>query len=102
MTKIKGLNAISLAGIFLIVGGIIGIALGGYLYFKASGGLKSLDAVYAVQAQMMTYDADGNFTDRGTKEGGDAILGLLENDWKYPLNRANLDPKDPLSTRPTS
>ena len=100
MTNIKGLNAISLAGLFLIVGGIIGIALGGYLYFKASGGLKSLDAVYATQAQMMTYDADGNFTDRGTKEGGDAILSLLEDDWKYPLTRANLDPSDPLVNTP--
>src|SRR3990172_886212 len=91
---IKGLNLISIAGLFLIVGGLVGIALGGYLYYKASGGLKSLGAVYATQKQLMTYDADGNFTDRGTKEGGDAILSLLVDDWKYPLNRRNLDPKD--------
>jgi hypothetical protein len=97
---IKGLNLISTAGLFLIVGGIVGIALGGYLYLKANAGLKSLDAVYAAQRQMMTYDADGNFTDRGTREGGDAVLGLLENDWKYPVNRANLDPNDPLVNTP--
>jgi hypothetical protein len=97
---IKGLNLISIAGLFLIVGGIIGIALGGYLYLKARAGLESLDAVYAAQGQMMTYDADGNFTDRGTRKGGDAILELLENDWNYPVNRANLDPKDPLVNTP--
>lgn len=97
---IKGLNLISYAGLFLIIGGLVGIALGGYLYYKASGGLKSLDAVYAAQNQQMTYDADGNFTDGGKKEGGDAILGLLENDWKFPLNRRNLDPKDPLVNTP--
>jgi hypothetical protein len=76
------------------------MALGGYLYFKADGGLKSLDAVYATQGRMIPYDADGNFIDRGTKEGGDAILSLLENDWNYPLNRANLDPNDPLVNTP--
>ncbi len=97
---VKGLNLISIAGLFLIVGGIVGVALGGYLYLKASAGLKSLDAVYATQAQMMTYDADGNFTDRGTKEGGDAILSLLEKDWQFPLNHRNLDPNDPLVNTP--
>jgi hypothetical protein len=100
MSIIKKLNMITVAGLVLIVGGIIGIVLGGYLYFKADGGLKSLDAVYAAQDRQMTYDADGNFTDRGTKEGGDAILSLLENDWKYPLNRKNLDPKDTLVNTP--
>ena len=91
---------ITLAGISLIVGGIIGVALGGYLFTKAASGLTSLDAVYATQGRMMTYDADGNFTDRGTKDGGDAILSLLEDDWAFPLNRKNLDPSDPLVNTP--
>jgi hypothetical protein len=97
---IQKLNYVTVAGLILVVGGLIGIALGGFLYLKADAGLKSLDAVYATQGQMMTYDADGNFTDRGTKEGGDALLSLLENDWKFPLNRANLDPNDPLVNTP--
>ncbi len=100
MAQVKRMNLITVAGLFLVVGGIIGIVLGGYLYTKANGGLKSLEAVYAAQGRSMTYDADGNFTDRGTKEGGSAILSLLENDWKYPLNRANLDPKDTLVNTP--
>lgn len=100
MAQIKNLSYISMAGLVLVVGGIIGIALGGYLYFKAEGGLESLDAVYATQGRMMSYDSEGNFTDRGTKENGDKILSLLEDDWKYPLNRSNLDPSDPLVNTP--
>ncbi len=100
MAKIRGLNLISTAGLFLIVAGIFGIALGAYLYTKADAGLQSLQAVYAAQNRVMTYDADGNFTDRGTKEAGDKILGLIENDWKFKLNRANLDPNDPLVNTP--
>lgn len=100
MSRLFKINLISMAGLVLVVGGIIGIALGGYLYLKADKGLQSLSAVYAAQNQTMTYDADGNFTDRGTKEGGDKILALLEEEWKYPLTRANLDPKDPLVNTP--
>lgn len=100
MTQIRGLNLISMAGLFMVAGGIVGIALGVYLFTKADAGLKSLEAVYAAQNRVMTYDADGNFTDRGTKEGGDAILSLIENDWKFKLNRSNLDPADPLVNTP--
>jgi hypothetical protein len=74
--------------------------LGGYLYLKAQGGLDSLAAVYESQGRTMTYDADGNFIDRGTVEGGNAILSLIEDDWQYPLNRGNLDPNDPLVNTP--
>lgn len=103
MTQVRQLklpNFISTAGLVLIFGGIIGIVLGGYLYFKANEGLDSLNAVYATQGRIMTYDADGNFTDRGTVAAGDAILSLLEDDWKYPLNRGNLDPNDTLVNTP--
>jgi hypothetical protein len=100
MTLVNKVGWFSLAGFALIFGGLIGVVLGGYLHFKAVDGLKSLDAVYAVQARMMPYDDDGNFTDRGTKAGGDAILGLLEDDWQFPLNRGNLDPSDPLVNTP--
>ena len=100
MERVTGFGFISLAGVALIVGGLIGVVLGGYLYFKAAGGLESLDAVYAVQGRTMTYDADGNFTDRGTKAGGDAILSLIEDDWQFPLNHTNLDPSDPIVNTP--
>ena len=96
MAMVNRFGYITIAGLVLVVGGIIGMVLGGYLYLKAEAGLTSLQAVYEVQNRVMPYDADGNFTDRGTKEGGDAILSLLEDDWKFPLNRANLDPNEHL------
>jgi len=93
MAQLTKLNFISLAGLVLVIGGLIGISLGGYLFLKADAGLQSLEAVYATQGRVMPYDADGNFIDRGTVEAGNAILSLLEDDWAFPLNRANLDPE---------
>ena len=93
-------NYITYAGIFLVVSGIIGIVLGVYLYTKADGGLKSLEAVYTAQGQTMPYNDDGEFVDRGTVEGGDKILAMIEDDWEFPLNRANLDPDDALVNTP--
>lgn len=48
----------------------------------------------------MSYDADGNFTDRATVEDWDAILSLIEDDWAFPLNRGNLDPNDIVVNTP--
>ncbi len=100
MAQLRQLNLISMAGLVLVVGGIVGMALGGFLYLKANEGLTALGAVYEAQGITLSYDADGNFIDRGSKESGDAILSLLENDWSYPLNRGNLDPNDPLVNTP--
>ncbi|NQW20606.1 MAG: hypothetical protein HQ477_07785 [Chloroflexi bacterium] len=100
MAQILRINFISMAGLVLVIGGIFGIGLGGYLFLKANAGLDSLDTVYEVQGRYMTYDEDGNFTDRGTKEGGEGILSLIENDWNFKLNRKNLDPNDTLVNTP--
>jgi len=100
MAQLLKINMISVAGLVLIVGGIFGIGLGGFLYLTANAGLDSLDTVYAVQGRFMTYDEDGNFTDRGTAEGGAAILSLIEDDWNFALNRGNLDPEDTLVNTP--
>ena len=100
MTTLNRLNFVSVAGLVLVIGGIIGMARGGYLYLKADAGLQSLEAIYATQGRYMTYDDEGNFTDRGTAEGGAKILSLLENDWDFQLNKANLDPNDTLVNTP--
>ncbi len=100
MAQLARINLISWAGLVLIVGGIIGISLGGYLWMTANAGLDSLEAVYEAQGRYMPYDEDGNFTDRGTVEGGDAILSLIEDDWQFALNRSNLDPEDTLVNTP--
>ncbi len=100
MARINQMNFVSMAGLVLVVGGIIGIALGVYLWTKADAGLDSLEAVYAAQGRTMSYNDEGQFIDRGTVEAGDAILSLIEDDYKFPLNRSNLDPDDPIVNTP--
>ena len=100
MAQTTRFNFISLAGLILVIGGIIGISMGGYLYLKADAGLDSLEAVYGTQGRYMTYDDEGNFTDRGTAEAGARILSLLEDDYQFALNYANLDPEDTLVNTP--
>ena len=63
MAQLTKINFVSVAGLVLVMGGIVGIALGIFVYLKADAGLRSLDAVYAVQGRTMTYDPDRNFTD---------------------------------------
>ena len=38
MTTLNRLNFVSVAGLVLVIGGIIGMAMGGYLYLKADAG----------------------------------------------------------------
>ena len=44
----------------------------------------------------LTYNEDGQLTDRGETEGAEAIMSLLTDDWKYPVVESDLDPADPL------
>ncbi|MBN4064356.1 hypothetical protein JYU04_01320 [Dehalococcoides mccartyi] len=100
MAQILRVNFISVAGLVLVFGGIFGIGLGGFLYITADAGLNSLQTVYETQGRFMTYDDEGNFTDRGTAEAGASILSLIEDDWNFKLNYANLDPEDTLVNTP--
>ncbi|MDX1608265.1 MAG: hypothetical protein R3251_03590 [Candidatus Spechtbacterales bacterium] len=89
----KGLK---MAGIFFVLAGLALMLVGGAVFMRANAGLKSLDAVYKAQGIELSYNDNGELIDRGTVEGANAILSLLEDDWKYPLMRSNLDPSDPL------
>lgn len=87
---------LGLLGIFLIVVGI-GFFIGaGVAYSKVQGGYGSLQAFSEAQDVQLTYDEDGNLTDRGTVEGAQAIMSLLEDDWNFPVVDGDMDPNDPL------
>ena len=94
------MKRLSIVGIFFALAGIAFLLAGGAALGMAKAGKTSLQAVYKAQNLMMTYDANGNFTDREKVEGGNAILSLLTNDWKYPLRKGSLDPKNPLVNTP--
>lgn len=76
--------------------GLAIVAIGGVNLVRANEGLASLDAVYEAQDVTLSYDADGQLTDRGTTEGAEAIMALLTEDWKYPVVESDMNPDDPL------
>ncbi|HEX2021291.1 MAG TPA: hypothetical protein VHH36_01150 [Candidatus Thermoplasmatota archaeon] len=90
-------NRIRILGIFLASAGLA-MAGAGFAYGlpMANDGLASAQAMYEAQGVTLAYNEQGQLVDRGTTEGAGRILALLEGDWKFPVNRANLDPNDPV------
>lgn len=88
---------VRIVGAALVVAGLA-VAGAGFLYGlpQADDGLDSAQAMYEAQGVTLSYNEDGQLVDRGTTEGAQAILALLEGEWKYPTNHANLDPNDPV------
>ena len=72
-------------GIVLSVIGIGFVAAGGVAFAKVQGGYDALQGFSEAQNVELTYNEDGQLTDRGTTEGADAIMALLTEDWKYPV-----------------
>lgn len=83
-------------GIVLGVIGFAFIAAGGYAFLKTQEGAASLNAFSAAQGVELSYNEEGQLVDRGEVEGAQAIMGLLTEDWGYPVVAAELDPNDPI------
>lgn len=83
-------------GYVLAVIGLGFLTGGAVAYSMTADGSVALDAFSSAQGVELSYNEDGQLVDRGTTEGADAILGLLTEDWGYPLNESELDPADPL------
>ena len=80
---------LALIGLGFLIGG-------GVAYAKVQDGQDSLQAFSAAQNVVLEYNEDGQLVDRGETEGAEAIMSLLEDDWKYPVVESELDPADPL------
>ena len=87
---------LGLLGIFLIVVGIGYFVGAGVAYSKVQGGYNSLQSFSEVQNVELSYDEDGNLVDRGTVEGAEAIMSLLEDDWGFPVVDSDISADDPL------
>lgn len=87
---------LGLLGIFLVIVGIGYFIGAGVAYSKVQGGYDSLQSFSEVQDVQLTYNEDGDLTDRGTVEGAQAIMSLLEDDWGFPVVDGDMDPNDPL------
>ena len=87
---------LGLLGIFLIIVGIGYFVGAGVAYSKVQGGYNSLQSFSEVQNVQLSYNEDGQLVDRGTVEGAQAIMSLLEDDWGFPVVSGDMDPNDPL------
>jgi hypothetical protein len=83
-------------GLVLVVIGAVFLIAGAVAYVKTQDGYDSLQAFSEAQNVELTYNEDGQLTDRGTTEGADAIMTLLTEEWQYPVVESDLDPNDPL------
>jgi hypothetical protein len=83
-------------GVVLAVMGVGFLAGGAFAYMKTQEGYTSLNALSAAQNVKLSYNEQGQLVDRGDVAEGEAIMSLLKNDWKYPVNMSELNPNDPI------
>jgi len=83
-------------GYVLIAVGMIFVVAGGVAYSKTQDGYNSLHKFSEAQNVTLSYNDEGQLIDRGTVEGAQAIMNLLENDWGFAVEAGELDPNDPL------
>ena len=83
-------------GVVLAVMGIGFIAGGAFAFVKTQEGVSSLAALSAAQNVKLSYNDQGQLTDRGETAGAVAIMSLLENDWGYTVDKSELNPNDPV------
>jgi hypothetical protein len=83
-------------GIVLAVVGLGFLVGSGVAYAKVQDGYGSLQSFSEAQNVELSYNEDGELTDRGETEGAEAIMSLLTDDWNYPVVESDLDPNDPL------
>ncbi len=88
--KLRGLGTV-----LAVIGAVCLIASGVALY-RTQQGMNALKQFSEAQNVTLSYDDDGNLTDRGTTEEADAIMTLLTDDWGYPVLESELDPDDPV------
>ena len=88
--RLKGL------GVVLAVFGLAFIAGGGYALYKTNQGSQALQAFSAAQNVTLSYNDQGQLVDRGETAGADKIMSLLVNDWGFTVDKAELNPNDPL------
>jgi hypothetical protein len=84
------------AGLALMAFGLVLVLAGGWSYLQVKAGYDSFGAISSEQDVTLSYNDEGQLTDRGTTEGAEAIMTLLTEDWKYPVVDGDFDPADPV------
>ena len=83
-------------GIVLAVLGLAFIVGGAFVFARTYEGYNSLQALSAAQNVKLSYNDQGQLVDRGDTAEAQSILSLVRDEWKYPVNMADLNPNDPV------
>jgi hypothetical protein len=86
---------IRILGFALALFGVGFLAVGAFAYMKQQEGVASLNAFSEKQNVKLTYDAKGVLGGDNPEEAA-GIMALLTDDWKYPVNTADFNAKDPI------
>lgn len=88
-------SRLRIIGYVLAVLGIVMFIAGIYGNGKVQDAKGALQAFSNAQNIELSYNSEGQLTDRGTTDGAENIMQLLTDDWGYTLE-GGLDPNDPL------
>ncbi len=83
-------------GVVLALAGLGFLVLSGIAWLKVQDGYNALSSFSEEQNVTLSYNDEGQLVDRGTVENAQAIRALLEDDWGFSVNDADLDPDDPV------
>ena len=83
-------------GVVLALIGLGFLVGAGVAYTRVQAGYDSLKAFSAAENVQLTYNDNGQLTDRGETKGATEIMSLLVDDWKYPVVKSDLDPNNPV------
>lgn len=98
-TRMEGLRMYArfkVLGAAMVVVGLVFIGVGGYTFTRTEEGNKSLQSFSTAQDVKLSYNDQGQLTDRGDPAQAEKILSLLTDDWGYTVVAADLNPNDPL------
>jgi hypothetical protein len=94
-------SRLRITGVILVIVGLVALGAAGYAYLKVQGGANALQGFSDAQQVALSYNDEGQLVDRGQVEGAEAIMELLRDEWKWPVNQGELDPNDPVTNTAT-
>ena len=89
-------SRLRILGVIMIIVGIVGLGAAGYAYIRYQDGADALQGFSEAQGVTLGYNEEGQLIDRGTTEGAEAILELLGETWRWPIDDGELNPDDAL------
>jgi hypothetical protein len=85
-----------LVGYMLMAFGLVFFIGSGVAFSIYNDGKNSLQSFSEVQNVELTYNEDGQLTDRGQTEEADKIMAMLTDEWGYPVSEREMNASDPL------